>query len=82
MSAAECALMMLLFPGSVSIRRFLFLIMPRRRDCAKSVRECNSDLNRMKSWALAVWSIVGLVVSLLALGVSSRGRTAEKMVVR
>ena len=47
MLAAECALMLLLFPGSVSIRRFLFLIMPRRRDCAKSVRESNNDLNRM-----------------------------------
>ena len=46
-SAVECALMLLLFPGSVSIRRFLFLIMPRRRDCAKSVRESNNDLNRV-----------------------------------
>ncbi len=46
-SAAECALMLLLFPGSVSIRRFLLLMMPRRRDCAKSVRESSSDLNRV-----------------------------------
>ena len=46
-SAVECALMLLLFPGSVAIRRFLFLIMPRRRDCDKSVRESNNDLKRM-----------------------------------
>ena len=37
--AAEFALLLLHFPGSVSIRRFLFLMMPMRRDCAKSVRE-------------------------------------------
>ena len=47
MLAAECALMLLLSPGSASIRRFLFLMMPIRRDCARSVRESSSDLNRM-----------------------------------
>ncbi len=47
MPAAECALMLMLFHGSASIRRFLFLMMPIRQDCARSVRESISDLNRM-----------------------------------
>ena len=35
--AAECARWRLTAPGSASTKRFLFLIMPKRRDCAKSV---------------------------------------------
>ena len=46
-SAAEFALMLLLFPGSASTRRFLLLMMPKRRDCAKSVRKYSDELNRM-----------------------------------
>ena len=47
MLAAECALLLLRLPGSASTRRFLLLMMPMRRECAKSVRESNIDLNRM-----------------------------------
>ena len=47
MSASECALMLLLFPGRASTVCFLLLMMPMRRDCAKSVRESINDLNRM-----------------------------------
>ena len=42
-------------------------MMPMRRDCAKSVKESSNDLNRMESWALALWSVAGLVMPLLAL---------------
>ena len=34
-------------PGSTSTKRFLLLIMPKRRDCTKSARESRSDLNRL-----------------------------------
>jgi hypothetical protein len=42
-------------------------MMPRRRDCAKSVIESRSDLNRVKSWAFALWSVTGLRMPLLGL---------------
>ena len=45
--------------GRASTRRFLFLMMPRRRDCAKSVIEFRIDFNRLKSWAFALWSVAG-----------------------
>ncbi len=47
MLASECALMLVMFLGSISTRRFLLLMMPMRRDCAKSVRESGNDVNGM-----------------------------------
>ncbi len=44
--AAESALLRFLAFGSASSKRFLFLIMSRRRECAKSVSASNIDLNR------------------------------------
>ncbi len=68
-----------LFPlGRVSTRRFLFLMMRRRRDCAKSVIESIRDLNRMKSWAFELWSVAGLKMPLLARDRSTEGLTVEK----
>ena len=55
--------------------------MLRRRDCAKSVIESKSDLNRMKSWAFALWSVAGLEMHLLARELSTEGRTVEKAAV-
>ena len=75
-----CGLLSLL--GRASTKRFLFLIMPRRRDCAKSVIESRSDLNMVKSWALAFWYVSGLEMPLLARDLSTDGRTAEKAAVR
>ncbi len=43
----------------VYTKRFLFLMMPKKRDCAKSVSESNSDLDRVKSWVLVLWSVAG-----------------------
>ena len=43
--AAECAWLRLMARGSASTKRFLFLRMPKRRDCAKSASACNNDLN-------------------------------------
>ena len=43
--AAECARLHLTVPGSASTKHFLFLIMPKRRDCVKSVSASN-DLKR------------------------------------
>jgi hypothetical protein len=58
-------------------------MMPRRRDCAKSVIESSSDLNRVKSWAIALlWSMAGLEMLLLARDLSTNDRTVEKAVVR
>jgi hypothetical protein len=57
-------------------------MMPRRRDCAKSIIESSSDLNRVKSWAFASWSVAGLEVPLLASDLSTNGRTVEKAAVR
>ncbi len=57
-------------------------MMPIRRGCARSVRESTDDLNRPKSWILALWAMVGSVSPLLALDCSTRGRTMEKAAVR
>ena len=57
-------------------------MMPRRRDCAKSVIESRSDLNRMKSWAFALWSVAGLRMPLLARDRSTEGLTVESAAVR
>jgi hypothetical protein len=65
-----------------STKRFLFLIMPKRRDRAKSVSESSGDLNRLRSWALALWSGAGLEAALLARGPSSVGRSVENAALR
>ena len=57
-------------------------MMPRRRDCAKSVIESKRDLNMMKSWAFPLWSVAGLEMSLVARELSTEGRTVEKAAVR
>ena len=44
--AAECAWLRLMAHGSASTKCFLFLIMPKRLDCARSVSASNDDLNR------------------------------------
>ena len=41
---AECARLRLMALGSASTRRFLFLIMPKRRYCDKSVSASINDL--------------------------------------
>ena len=43
--ATECARLRLTAPGSASNKRFLFLIMHKRRDSAKTVCASNNDLN-------------------------------------
>jgi hypothetical protein len=43
--AAECARLRLMVHGNAFTKRFLFLIMPEWRDCAKSVSASNNDLN-------------------------------------
>jgi len=65
----------------VSTKRFLFPVMPKRRDCAKSVIESRSDLNKVKSWAFALWSVAGLEMPMLARDLSTDGRTVEKAAV-
>ena len=45
--AAECARWRLTFLGRDSTKRFLLLMMPKRRVYDKSMIEYNSDLNRM-----------------------------------
>ena len=57
-------------------------MMPRRRDCAKSVIESRSDLNRVKSWDFALWFVAGLKMPLLARDRSTEGLTVEKAAVR
>jgi hypothetical protein len=57
-------------------------MMPRRRDWARSVIESIIDLNRLKSWALALWSMEGVAAPLLARDLSTFGRTVEKAAVR
>jgi len=42
--AAECARLYLTAHGRPSTKRFMFLIMPNRRDCAKSANEFSIDL--------------------------------------
>jgi len=45
--AAECARVRLMSPGSASTKRFMFLIIPQRRDsAAKSVSASRSDSKR------------------------------------
>ncbi len=47
--AVECARLRLMALGSASTKRFLrfmFLIMPKRQDCAKSVSAFSNDFNR------------------------------------
>ena len=56
--------------------------MPRRRGWAKSVIESIIDLNRVKSWALALWSVAGVDAPMLARDLSTVGRTVEKVAVR
>jgi hypothetical protein len=69
--------------SNASIKRFLFLIMPRRRDRAKSERKSNNDQKRMVSWVLALLFVVGTAMALRALDIVSReGRTAERAEVR
>ena len=57
-------------------------MMPRRRDCAKSVSDSSSDLNKVESWAFALWSLAGMEMPMLARGISTDGRTVEKAAVR
>jgi hypothetical protein len=56
-------------------------MIPKRRDRAKSVSESINDLNRIKSWVLALWSVAGLVAPQLARTFSMVG-TVEKAAVR
>jgi hypothetical protein len=44
--AAECARVRLIAHGSDSTKRFLFLIMPKRRECAKLLSASIGDLNK------------------------------------
>ena len=44
--ADECAHLRLTAPCSASTKRCVFLKMPKRRDCAKSVSASSNDLNR------------------------------------
>ena len=44
--AAKCARLRLTAPGSASTKRFMFLILPKRRDYAKSVSASSKDLNK------------------------------------
>jgi hypothetical protein len=43
--AAECERCQFMALGSASTKRFLFVIIPKRRNCAKSVSKTNSNLN-------------------------------------
>ena len=71
--AAECARLRLTAPSSASTNRFL--IMPKRREVAKSVSASNNDLNRWYSWLLVLESVMGCVVPLSVLVWSTLGRT-------
>jgi hypothetical protein len=51
--------------------------MPKRRDCAKFAIESSSDLNKVKSWAFALWSVAGLEMPLIVWGVESRRNILE-----
>jgi len=44
--AAECARLRLTAPGSASTKRSMSLIMPKRRECVKSVSAPNNNLNK------------------------------------
>ena len=69
-------------PVRASTKRFLFLMMPKRRDWAKSVSESSNDLNKAWLGALALWSVAGMDVPLLAHDISTVGRTVETAAVR
>ena len=43
--STECARLRLTAPGSASTKCLYFLIMPKRRGCAKSVSASNNELN-------------------------------------
>ena len=43
--AAECVRLRLMVHGSASTKRFMFLIMPKRQDCAKLVSASSNDFN-------------------------------------
>ena len=45
--ATECVPWRLTSPSSASTKRFLFLVMPMRQDCAKTTSASGSDLNRL-----------------------------------
>ena len=47
--ASECSRHWLNPPGRASTRRFVFLLVPIRRDWAMSVSESSNDLNKVKS---------------------------------
>ena len=79
--ATECVRLRVTPPESASAKRFLFLIMPLRRDCAKSASGSNSDFNRLYSYIFALCSVAGSMARLLALACSTRGRTVEKAAV-
>ena len=74
---AECDRVRLMAPGGVSTKCFLFLIMPKRRDCAKSVNASSDDLNLRQSWLMALESVMDCDVPLLALVWTTLGRTVE-----
>jgi hypothetical protein len=74
--ATECALCLRTALNSASTRRFIFLVMPMRRDWAKSMREFSNDRKRMVSWVLAL--LVRSLVPRLALDNSTNGHSAER----
>ena len=82
MVTAECARGRLMTPGSAYTKLFMFLTMPRRRECAKSVSEVNSDLTMWWSWLLASESGAGSVMPMLALACTTCRRTVEMATVR
>ena len=57
-------------------------MMPKRRDWAKSIIESIRDLNMVKSWVFALWSVAELDMPLLVRDLSTDGRTVEKAAVR
>jgi hypothetical protein len=67
--------------GSDYTKRRMFLIIPRRRECAKPVSESNSDLNKRLSWLLALDSVAGPRMLLLALASSTCCRIVERAAV-
>jgi hypothetical protein len=80
--AAECARWRLTAHGSASTKRFLCIMMPMKRDCAKSVRESNNDLTMLKSWISAIirsvaWSIAPLLASSCLLHVRADGEEGD-----
>ena len=71
--ATECARCWLTIPGRASTKRFLFLMMPTRRRCAKSASESNNDFNMVKLWILALWSVAGSAMPLFDLASPREG---------